>query len=203
MAERSGFCLYHEDIDALRPLTKDQKGTLLEALFDFSANGVILQTSDSAVQVAFSMMASKISRDSKKYEKRCEKNRENIKKRYERIPPYTTENDRIQTLPTVTVPVTGTATETETVKNNVVVFNRGSPPPFEPPALEDVQDFCYKRGSSVDPFRFYSYYASRGWVMGKTPMTDWQAAIQWWEQRDEAESRRAPTEIDEPVHWID
>jgi hypothetical protein len=29
--------------------------------------------------------------------------------------------------------------------------------------------------------RFWSYYESKGWVVGKSPMKDWKAAIRTWE----------------------
>ena len=47
---------------------------------------------------------------------------------------------------------------------------------FTPPTLEEVTAYVRERGSSVDPQGFIDFYASKGWLVGKTPMKDWKAA---------------------------
>ena len=55
---------------------------------------------------------------------------------------------------------------------------------FTPPSLEEVQAYCTERGNTVDAQRFVDYYASKGWVVGKSPMKDWKAAVRNWERRE-------------------
>lgn len=55
---------------------------------------------------------------------------------------------------------------------------------FTPPSLEEVQAYCTERGNTVDAQRFVDYYASKGWVIGKSPMKDWKAAVRNWERRE-------------------
>ncbi len=47
---------------------------------------------------------------------------------------------------------------------------------FIPPTLEEVAAYVRERGSNVDPQGFIDFYASKGWLVGKTPMKDWKAA---------------------------
>lgn len=47
---------------------------------------------------------------------------------------------------------------------------------FTPPTLEEVTAYVRERGSAVDPQGFIDFYASKGWMVGKTPMKDWKAA---------------------------
>lgn len=47
---------------------------------------------------------------------------------------------------------------------------------FTPPTLAEVQSYVAERHSPVDPQGFIDYYASKGWMVGKTPMKDWKAA---------------------------
>lgn len=55
---------------------------------------------------------------------------------------------------------------------------------FVPPSVEEVQAYCMEKGYSlVNPERFVSYYTSNGWMVGKTKMKDWKAAVRTWEQR--------------------
>lgn len=55
---------------------------------------------------------------------------------------------------------------------------------FAPPTVDEVRDYCYDRGNSVDPQRFVDYYTSNGWMVGKNKMKDWKAAVRTWEQKE-------------------
>jgi hypothetical protein len=58
---------------------------------------------------------------------------------------------------------------------------------FEPPSVDEVAAYCRERGNQVDPGRFVDYYASKGWVVGKSPMKDWKAAVRTWEKNDKVQ----------------
>jgi hypothetical protein len=53
-----------------------------------------------------------------------------------------------------------------------------------PPTIEMIKDYCKERNNQVDPNVFYDWNTSKGWVIGKSKMKDWQAAIRTWEKRD-------------------
>ena len=55
---------------------------------------------------------------------------------------------------------------------------------FTPPTIDEVNEYCRERGNRIDAQRFVDFYASKGWVVGKSPMKDWKAAIRTWEQHD-------------------
>lgn len=55
---------------------------------------------------------------------------------------------------------------------------------FTKPTLEEVQAYCQERGNNVDAQKWYDYYSSNGWRVGKNPMKDWKAAIRTWERGD-------------------
>lgn len=52
------------------------------------------------------------------------------------------------------------------------------------PTLEEVKEYCSERGNKVDPERWFDYYTSNGWKVGKNPMKDWKAAVRTWERGD-------------------
>lgn len=60
---------------------------------------------------------------------------------------------------------------------------------FVPPTVEEVRSFVSEQGYSVDAERFVNFYASKGWVVGRSPMKDWKAAVRTWE----ADRRKAST----------
>lgn len=51
---------------------------------------------------------------------------------------------------------------------------------FKAPTVEEVRAYILEKGYSVDAESFVDYYTSKGWVVGKSPMKDWKAAIRTW-----------------------
>jgi hypothetical protein len=59
----------------------------------------------------------------------------------------------------------------------------GAAPRFTPPSVEDVAAYCEERSNGIDPQTFCDHYAMKGWLVGKTVMKDWKAAVRTWEGR--------------------
>lgn len=115
--ERQGYILYHDDMsNVLQELNDAQLGALIRQLTAYSITGTDTRSDikDTATRIYYGMLAEKIDRDKDRYADMCEKNRKNVKKRYDRIPPYTTVNDRIPNLPTETKTEAETEAESET-----------------------------------------------------------------------------------------
>ena len=53
---------------------------------------------------------------------------------------------------------------------------------FQKPTLEDVEAYVIEKGYHFDAERFYFYYESVGWKVGKKPMKSWKAACVTWER---------------------
>lgn len=70
----------------------------------------------------------------------------------------------------------------EGININNTLSNKGRTR-FQKPTLEEIRHYCKERGNSVDPEKFFNFYESKGWVVGKSPMKDWKAAVRTWEQR--------------------
>ena len=60
---------------------------------------------------------------------------------------------------------------------------------FVPPTLEEVSDYCKERGKGVDPNKWYDFYQSKGWMIGKNKMKDWKAAVRTWEPKNIPETK--------------
>ncbi|MGE5822820.1 MAG: replisome organizer [Nitrososphaerota archaeon] len=65
---------------------------------------------------------------------------------------------------------------------------------FKIPTVEEVRQYCEERHNGVNPDRFIDFYASKGWLVGKSPMKDWRAAVRTWEPKDKpkSQSRESP-----------
>lgn len=52
---------------------------------------------------------------------------------------------------------------------------------FKIPTLEEIKNFIQENNYQVDAERFFDYYESNGWTIGRNkPMKNWQAAIRNW-----------------------
>lgn len=210
---KPGVMFYFDVRPCIKRLDLNEKGRLFEAILDYAELGVVPEL-DGALGVAWDFIQPKLDRDAGRYDKQVEQKRyatfarELKKKGLDPIPfddwkalsdnernrlvsadteryPTTTSNPNLQ-------PTTPTTTSTTTGNNRVA----GSPSPclrFIPPTVEEVREFCTRNGYNVDPSRFVNHYQSCGWMIGRTPMADWQAAIRKWaqdEQRNNQPTRR-------------
>ncbi|GEM_PF-1667360 len=53
---------------------------------------------------------------------------------------------------------------------------------FVKPDIKDVIDYCNERNNCVDPQKWFNFYESKGWMIGKNKMKDWKAAVRTWEK---------------------
>ena len=89
------FILYTSDYQLIEGLTDEQLGQLTRALFIYARDGEVIKL-DPVVRMAFVFIKDKIDRNQQKYQKKCERNRENIRKRWNKSNTNDTkENERI------------------------------------------------------------------------------------------------------------
>lgn len=55
---------------------------------------------------------------------------------------------------------------------------------FVPPTVDEVREYCSERGNNIDPEVFVDFYESKGWMIGKSKMKDWKAAVRTWERSE-------------------
>jgi hypothetical protein len=68
-----------------------------------------------------------------------------------------------------------------------------------PPKPDWVSDYCKERNNGITASEFIDFYESKGWVVGKSKMKDWQAAIRTWEKnRNIKVIENKPVEKNEP-----
>ena len=174
---REYFCAYHSYIKQCKGLSDSELGRLFRALLEYSASGKVPEL-NGRESVAFDFMSANIDRDAESYKDTCNRNRENISKRYERIRANTTEYETYQ------------EKEEEKEKEELLkkdISNEISKKStlqkkFVPPTVEEVAAYCLERKNKVDAAYFVDHYTSNGWKVGKQNMKDWKAAVRTWEK---------------------
>lgn len=174
---REYFCAYHSYIKQCKGLSDGELGRLFRALLEYSASGKVPEL-NGRESVAFDFMSANIDRDAESYKDTCNRNRENVLKRYERIRPNTTEYETYQ------------EKEEEKEKeellkkdiSNEISQKSTRQKKFVPPTVEEVASYCLERKNKVDAAYFVDHYTSNGWKVGKQNMKDWKAAVRTWEK---------------------
>ncbi len=70
---------------------------------------------------------------------------------------------------------------------------------FIPPHIEEVKNYCIERKNDVDPQKWFDFYTAKNWMIGKTKMKDWKAAVRTWENNN----KNAHTQFKQPQREID
>lgn len=75
--EHNSFVLYKDSRIFIRKLSREQRGDLMEAIFNYTCDGKIPKFSgDGMVQMCFDIIKSYLDRDEKKYQEKCRKRAE-------------------------------------------------------------------------------------------------------------------------------
>lgn len=69
-------------------------------------------------------------------------------------------------------------------KNNKNEKNINIYVPFTPPTIDEITSYCSERSNTVNPEKFFDFYQSKGWMVGKNKMKDWRACVRTWEKSE-------------------
>lgn len=89
---------------------------------------------------------------------------------------YQTSNEQSTSEPT------SGATSRVTTLKECKEYKNVNKPPFIPPEVDEVMEYCRSRGNGIDAGSFVDFYTSKGWMVGKNKMKDWKAAVRTWER---------------------
>lgn len=189
MTEVTYIKLFVDYLDAIEPLGDAERGRLFTSLLEYARTGAAPQLSGNE-RFLFPMMRAQIDRDIAALEEmssiRSEsgkkggrpKKQEESKKAIgfsesKKSKDKDNDNDKDKIKEKV---------EKKTGKADA---SRRSTT-FQKPSPEEVEAYCKERGNNVDARRFYDFYESKGWLVGKNKMKDWKAAVRTWECREKA-----------------
>lgn len=185
-------CLYHSFLDVIQPLNDEERGRLLTAILIYGKTGTPPDMAGNE-RFVFPSIRSQMDRDDEKYAERCKKNAANITNRWNG--PRSDANgdtnvyDRIRTNTNAYETYQGKGKDKDKCKDkgkgDIGSTGTQSVPTrtrFTKPTVEEVFAYCQERGNNVDAQRFYDYYESNGWKVGKNSMKDWKSAVRTWER---------------------
>lgn len=64
---------------------------------------------------------------------------------------------------------------------------------FTPPTAQEVEEYAKTIKFDLSGQAFCDYYEARNWMLGKTKMKSWKAAIRTWKSRRDNDPTQKPT----------
>jgi hypothetical protein len=78
---------------------------------------------------------------------------------------------------------------------------------FVKPSIEEIRAYCLERKNNVNADQWLAHYEAKGWLIGKSPMKDWKAAVRTWEtngiNNGQSNGYGKPLKPDVEVPWLD
>ena len=152
--------IYRSFYEAIKELPAEDAAMVWNAVFDYGLNGNTQQLSGIALTI-FTLIKPQLDANIRKFEngtkggrpKKQIETKEKPKQNLIESKPKGNVNDNVN----------------ENQNDNV---NKS----FTPPTKEEIN----KEFPGFDAERFIDFYTSKGWVVGKTKMKDWKAAVRNW-----------------------
>lgn len=192
---KPGVMFYFDVRPCIKRLNLNEKGQLFEAILDYAESGIEPEL-DGALGIAWDFIQPRLDQDTERYGNKVLQKQyaafvRELKKRGSVVISFDewknmTDVERDQLI-SGDIGRYPTSTSTSTPTSNLKEIYASSPPRaarFTPPSVEEVRVYCAERKNSVDPERFVDFYASKGWLVGKSKMKDWRAAVRSWERSD-------------------
>jgi len=175
--EKKSFVVYFDNLPEIEVLPMEQRGELFTALCKYAENLEYDPHFEElfALNMCFKFMDKSIKRDTEKYQERCEKNKENILKRYSEkttnkydcIRPYTNSTDSVSV----------TAIESDSESVSVCGTTNTNP------TQEQVVTFCKEKNYDFDGVDFYNTLCEQDWKTLKgEPIKNWQGYAMVWQR---------------------
>lgn len=185
------FNAYHSYLKSIEPLNDAEKGRLFAALLLYSSTGEVPDLRGNE-RFIFPTMKEQIDRDRAKYDARCAKNKKNIDIRWNTI-----VSDGIHSYTKDTKDKDKDKDKDKEKDKDKDKEKAGDKraSAFTPPTLEEVEEYCRNRNSSVDPKKFYEYFSAGDWKDAKgNKVKNWKQKILTWEKFDGGNDVRSNTQ---------
>ena len=180
--DKKSFVMYTSWAMLIENLNDLKAGKLIKAICAH-VNGHDVKIEDETIQAIYTMISEKINEDAEKYSEVVEKRREAAKKKW-------MQKDANASKSIQKHYDTDSVTDTDTVyPTDIYMCNGKKRKRFTPPTVEQVSEYCLERQNNVNAEKFVDFYASKGWVVGKSPMKDWKAAVRNWEKDDKKDPK--------------
>ena len=206
------FVFYKSFLDAIELLPEGEQLKAFKLIAHYGANGEMPEGEQTLANAIFLMAkpnidATKEKRSNgKKGGRPAKETEKNAEKEIEKPVVIENENHRLskpESNVDVNVNVDGNVDVNVNVNDDVNVngdeeSKKGAKQSsrFTPPTREEAAAYVKEQGlTRVDLDKFFDYYASNGWKVGKNSMKDWKATLRNWNRNEVDKVRPSPSGV--------
>ena len=183
MSEVTYIKIFVDYLDAIEPLGDAERGRLFTSLLTYARTGEAPQLSGNE-RFLFPMMRAQLDRDIAAMagvsEARSKAAKASKSSKYEQMQQMQANAENADK--------SSKDKDKDKDKDDDKKGNGAREARFTPPSIEQVAAYCQERGNGVDAARFVDFYSSKGWMVGKSRMKDWKAAVRNWERSSDAKA---------------
>jgi hypothetical protein len=196
---KKSFLLHIDSLDILDDLTNGQAGVLFKAIKAYQHDDDF--PLDSIVKIAFSPFKNQFLRDDEKYIKTCERRAiagskggkqkvANASKCKQEVANVADSNNKNKN-----------KTKNKSDSKEIVTSSGRFTPPTD---IETVAYFVEKGSTNIEAEKFWLFYDSKNWFVGKTKMKKWQSAASGWITRNKTDVKNKDIlQISAESNWED
>ena len=174
---KNSFVVYTEWLELIELLSEDEQLILLKRIFKYERGDEIKKTDYLQLEKLWGFIKAKL--DSS----------EAISKR---IREAKSKGGKTRSAQLRKPESSAPAKETSGEKNSlivpapeIVVPKKKQSSRFIKPTLEEIEAQIFEKGYTVNARRFFNYYESNGWKVGKNTMKSWKAALATWQSKED------------------
>ena len=194
---KNSFIFYRSFSECLKSLPDKERLILYDSIIDYALDE-IEPNLDGCLKGMFALIKPQLDANIRRWKNGCKggapvgnqnatkNNQETTKEQ-----PKTTNvqpNHNVNVNDNVNVNVNDNENKKEDIKEKRV---------FQTPTLSEIKDYILEKHYQVDAERFFDFYSSKGWMIGKNKMKDWRASVRTWARSD----RQQPSPVADITHF--
>ena len=196
--QKNSFLIYLDYEEQFNLLSNEEIGILIRAIIEYEKTKQVPKL-EGAVKMAFSFIKAQLDRDREKYNKKCEKNKENIGKRWNK------KNTNVQVgIRNDTNVQVGIRTDTKNTDNdndddndNDIIkkenIEKKKRRTFTKPKIEEVEQYVQEKKLQVDPKQFFDYFETGNWIDSKgNKVKNWKQKVLTWSKYKDCYTKGPP-----------
>lgn len=175
---KNSFVVYTEWLELIELLSEDEQLILLKRIFKYERGDEIKKTDYLQLEKLWGFIKAKldsseaISKRIREAKSKGGKTRSAQLRKPESSAPAKETSGEKNTLSVIPAP-------------EIVAPKKKQSSRFIKPTLEEIEAQIFEKGYTVNARRFFNYYESNGWKVGKNTMKSWKAALATWQSKED------------------
>jgi hypothetical protein len=184
--EKKSFLIYCDIIHTVEQLTDEQAGNLFKHILRY-VNDQDPQSDSVITKIAFEPIRQALKRDLEKYESIRKRNSDNARMRWDATASNGIPNDTKN----ADIDIVIDSGIDKDIKKQRDVFIK--------PSIVEIKTYMTEIGMADVSEKWFDYYESNGWLVGKNKMKNWKAAVRTWKSNNLSNNTTTPQIIHRKV----